>query len=135
MKKVDNDVQTYTDSFVYVWQSLLDLWATIPTELKMYLAVMYSVSAIIQYYKRAFLMEYYKEERKRRLRLVSLPLSVLISIGAFFIYQNKMHYGWFIFSGLTAWWSVMMVHAFAVNIAWPFIKSISKFRLQKVNDK
>jgi len=135
MSKVDNDVQTITDSILYLWNGLLELWTLIPIELKMYLAVMYSISAILQYYKRAFLMDEYKAYRLHRLRLASLPLSILFSLGAFFIYRYKMHYGWFVFSGLTAWWSAMMIHAFMVNIAWPFIKSISKFRLQKVDDK
>lgn len=133
MGKVNSDVQEIADSTLYGVQAFIDLWAMIPIEVKMYLAVMYAVSAMLQYYKKSRLMGKAKTVRKKKLATAALPLAILLSVGAAYIYHGKMHYGWFIFAGLTASRSVMWVHLFVVDIAWPFIKNLPKMRLTVKN--
>ena len=133
MSKVNSEVQQAADSTIYIWQAVLDLWAMIPVELKMYLAVMYITSAVLQYYKTARLRDYYKAERAARIKLASMPIAILAAIGAFFVYENKMHYGWFIFAGITASFTVRWIHLFAVDIAWPIIKNLPNMRLAVKN--
>ena len=134
MTKVNQEVQQAADSTIYIWQSILDLWAMIPIELKMYLAVMYITSAVIQYYKIARLRDYYKAERAARIKLASMPIAILIAIGAFFVYENKMHYGWFIFAGITASFSVRWVHSIIIDFVVPKIIKISKLRVTTTGD-
>lgn len=129
MSKVNSEVQQAADSTIYIWQAILDLWAMIPIELKMYLAVMYITSAVLQYYKTARLRDYYKAERAVRIKLASMPISIITAIGAAFVYKEKIHYGWFIFAGITASFTVRWVHYILVDIVYPFIKKIPSMRL------
>ena len=135
MKKVDNDVQTYTDSFMYVWNAILSFWASVPIELKMYLAVMLVTSIAIRYYKFWKLPKNIvrsKTERLRKMRLMALPLSCVLAAAAWPIYEDKIHYGWFIFTGITAWQFVMWIHFLWFKLVWPFLRDIKKYKLQKV---
>lgn len=140
MTKVNQEVQQAADSTIYIWQSLLDLWALVPIELKMYLAVMYITSVIVQYYKVTRLNKLgtskaAQETRLNKIKTAGLPLAILTSIGASFVYKDLMHYGWFIFAGLTAFRSAMIVHSIVIDFIIPKIKKISNIRFATVDEE
>lgn len=124
MSKVDPAVQHTIENTGAIYRAILELWAITPIEMKMYIAVMFSVSILLQYYKKTMLRGVAKRERIIKLWAASMPLGILISFCAYFIYEGRIHYGWFIFTGLTASTVSMGVHKVTVDFVWPGIKTV-----------
>ena len=100
-QKVDQDVQEVIANTNAIYQAILVLWAMTPIELKMYIMMMFVVSILLQYYKKSFLTNRTKKERINKLWKVSFPLSLILAAIAFYIYEDKIHLGYFVLSGLT----------------------------------
>lgn len=124
--KVDSDVQEVIANTNAVYQALLDLWAMTPIELKMYIMMMFVVSILLQYYKKSFLTGCTKKERIQKLWMVSFPLGIVLAAAAYPIYENKIHLGYFILTGLTVSTVSMGVHRMVVDYVYPAIKIIAE---------
>ncbi len=124
MQKVDSDVQGAIATTNAVYQAILDLWAMTPIELKMYIMMMFVVSILLQYYKKSFLADCTKKERFKKLWKVSFPLGVILAAAAFPIYEDKIHIGYFVLTGLTVSTVSMGAHRVIVDYLWPAIKTI-----------
>jgi len=124
MTKVNNDVQGAIANTNAIYQAILDLWAMTPIELKMYVMMMFVVSILLQYYKKSFLTKCNKKERIQKLWKVSFPLGLILAGIAFYIYEDKIHMGYFILTGLTVSTISMGVHRVVVDYVWPAIKTV-----------
>lgn len=124
MNQVNSDVKEAIQTTNYIYQAILDLWAMTPIELKMYITAMFIVSILLQYYKKSFLNGCSKKERIRKLWAVSFPLSIVLAAIGFYIYEDKIHLGYFVLTGLTVSTVSMGVHRVAVDYVWPGIKVV-----------
>lgn len=124
MSKINNDVQGAIANTNAIYQAILDLWAMTPIELKMYVMMMFVVSILLQYYKKSFLMGDIKKDRIKKLWKVSFPLGLILAGVAFYIYEDKIHLGYFVLSGLTVSTVSMGAHRVVVDYVWPAIKTI-----------
>lgn len=124
-QKVNGDVQEAIATTNAVYQALLDLWAMTPIELKMYIGLMFTISILLQYYKKSFLTHCTKKERIRQLWAVSFPIGIVLAAIAYPIYEEKIHLGYFVLTGLTVSTVSMGVHRMAVDYIWPAIKVVA----------
>jgi len=122
--KVDSDVQGVIANTNAIYQAILDLWSMTPIELKMYIMMMFMVSILLQYYKKSFLTGCSKKERIQKLWKVSFPLGVILAAISFYIYEDKIHLGYFVLTGLTVSTISMGVHRVVVDYIWPAIKAV-----------
>ena len=124
MSQVNSDVKEAVQTTHYIYQSILDLWSMTPIELKMYIAAMFIVSILMQYYKKSFLVGYNKKEKVQKLWKMSFPIGIaLAGLGAY-LYGDKIHIGYFVLTGLTVSTISMGVHRVMVEYIWPAIKII-----------
>lgn len=128
---VNGDIKEAADTIDYVVNMLVTFWEMVPLEMKMYIAVMYSVSALLQTYKVWGLTADSKKQRMLKLRRAATIFAVLLAGVASYIYKGHMHFGWFIFAGLTAAKSVMYAHYFFVEVVAPLIGSIKNWIVKK----
>lgn len=124
MSNIDKDVKGAVETTGYIYQSILDLWAMTPIELKMYIAAMFIISILLQYYKKSFLTECSKKQRIQKLWAVSFPFSLVIAGIGLYVYGEKIHFGYFVLTGLTASTVSMGVHRVAVDYVWPTLKTV-----------
>jgi len=124
MTKVSGEVQEVVQTTSYVYQAILDLWAMTPIELKMYIAMMFTISILLQYVKKSFLTQYGKKERIQKLWAISFPIAIALSVGGAYLYGNQVHVGYFILTGLTVSTVSMGVHRVVVDYVWPAIKTV-----------
>ena len=124
MTKVSGEVQEVVQTTGYVYQAILALWAMTPIELKMYIAMMFTISILLQYVKKSFLTQYSKKERIQKLWAISFPIAIALSVGGAYLYGNKVHMGYFILTGLTVSTVSMGAHRVVVDYVWPAIKTV-----------
>lgn len=124
MTSVNADTKEALDTFSYIYKTILDLWEITPIELKAYLGAMFILSILLQYIKKAFLVNATKKERIRKLWIYSMPLSFAIAYLGYFIYGNKIHIGWFILIALTVSTVSMGVHKAANDYIFPFLGKV-----------
>jgi len=129
MSKVNGDVQEVIDTTDYIINALMAIWQSFPIEMKMYIAVMFTISILLQQLKKGIFANYPKQKRIKKLWFWSLPLGITVAIAASFIYEGLMHYGWFVFAGATASSVSMGVHRISVDFIWPIIKRLKNVRL------
>ncbi len=124
MSKADDSVQHTIANTSAIYQGILDIWTMTPIELKMYITAMFIISILLQYYKKSFLSALSRKDKVRELWKISFPISVLLSIAGYYIYNNTIHYGYFVLTGLTASTVSMGVHRLAVDYVYPTIKTL-----------
>ena len=122
MNNVNNDVQSVVQNTNYIYKAILDLWAMTPIELKMYIGIMITLSILMQYTKKTFLTNCSKKERVKKLWGISFPTGIALAFIGYYIYIDKVHWGFSIFVGLTVSTVSMGVHKVVVDYVWPFLK-------------
>lgn len=121
MQKINGDAKEAVDTFSYIYKTILDLWEITPIELKAYIGAMFILSILLQYIKKAFLVNSTKKERIRKLWIYSMPLSFAIAYLGYVIYDGLIAWGWFVLIALTVSTVSMGVHKVAVDYLFPFI--------------
>lgn len=124
MNNVNTDAKEAVDTFSYFYKTALELWEMTPIELKAYIGAMFILSILLQYIKKAFLVNSTKKERIRKLWIYSMPLSFAIAYLGYFIYGTKIHFGWFILIALTVSTVSMGIHRIAIDYIFPFIGKV-----------
>jgi len=124
MTKINGEVQEVIQTTSYVYRAILDLWEMTPIELKMYIAMMFTISILLQYVKKSFLTQCGKKERIQKLWAISFPIAILLALGGVYLYGDKIHVGYFVLTGLTVSTVSMGVHRVAIDYVWPAIKTI-----------
>ena len=124
MTDINRDAKEAVDTFGYIYKTILDLWEVTPIELKAYIGAMFIISMLLQYIKKAFLANCTKKERIKKLWVYSMPLSFATAYLGFFIYEDKIHVGWFVLIALTASMVSMGVHRVAIDYVFPFIGTV-----------
>ncbi len=133
MSKTDPAVQHAIANTSAVYQAILNLWAMTPIELKMYVTAMFIISIVLQYYKKSFLTHLNRKDKVRELWKISFPISILLSVSGYYIYEGSIHFGYFILTGLTASTISMGIHRVAVDYIWPAIKIIVSALFDRVS--
>ena len=124
MSQVNSDVKEAVQTTHYVYQAILDLWTMTPIELKMYITAMFIMSILMQYIKKSFLTNCTKKERIQKLWAYSFPMGIALASTGFYLYEDKIHLGYFVLTGLTVSTVSMGVHRVTVDYVWPAIKTI-----------
>ncbi len=124
MNQVNGDVKEAVQTTEYIYQAILDIWAMTPIELKMYITAMFIVSILMQYIKKSFLTNCTKKERIQKLWTVSFPVGIALSIVGYYLYEDKIHMGYFVLVALTVSTVSMGVHRVVVDYVWPAIRTI-----------
>lgn len=132
MSKISQDVQEVTQTTTHVYQWILDLWAMTPLELKMYVGAMFIVSILMQYTKKAFFSNLSRKQKVQRLWLISFPIGIFLAALGFYLYEDKIHLGYFVLTGLTVSTISMGIHRVVVDYIWPAIKAIFGFAWNRV---
>lgn len=126
MSNVNSDAKEWTDTFIYIWESILAVWAALPIELKAYILTMFTIFILLQYIKKAFLSSCSKKDRIKWLWVSGMPIALLLSYAGWVLSYGKIHSGYWIMTGLTVSTVAMGVHRVTVDYVWPFIAFISK---------
>ena len=120
----NSDTVETINTFSHAYKTILELWDITPIELKAYIGAMFILSILLQYIKKAFLANATKKERVRKLWIYSMPLSFAIAYLGYFIYGDKIHFGWFFLIALTVSTVSMGVHRVVIDYIFPFIKVV-----------
>ncbi len=109
-----------------VVQGTIDIWGILPKELAVYILVIFTISILMQWVKKSFLMQKQKKDRIRLLWNISFPLSLLLSITGYYTTDNFIALGYWVIISLTSSTAAMGLFTITTKYIWPFLKIIIK---------
>jgi len=118
-------VETMTE----LWNAGITMWNSAPAELRAFALAVFTVSLMMEWAKRAFLMGYPKRERVQTLWVVSFPLGIMAASAGVFLTDGAISFIYWGVIGLTSGTAAMGLHYLTMKVAWPAVGAFAaRFR-------
>ena len=123
-KVVHGETREAVDTLDYIWQVSLAIWESFPMELKAFVLMVFTISILMQWIKKALLADKTKHERVKLLWLSSLPLGLVLAGLGWYLSGDAIHVGYWVIIGLTVGATAMGVHFISTKFLWPALKVV-----------
>ena len=132
MNQVNNDVTEAVQTTEFIVKGAIDIWNMLPPELVAYILTMFTLSILMQWIKKAALINKSKKEKIRLLWIAGMPLGGVLSLLGWHLSKGSIHDGYWIVIGLTVSTVAMGVHRVMTEHIWPMIKAIFKIVADRI---
>ncbi|MCK4759960.1 MAG: hypothetical protein KAT69_07905 [Candidatus Aminicenantes bacterium] len=127
MNQINNEVKEAVETTSYVVQAMIDLWNSLPVAVTAFILIMAVTSLLMQWVKKAILVNKSKKEKVRLLWVFGMPIGIAISYGGYALTKGMLSDVFWIMYGLSVSTVAMGVHMVSTNYILPGIKKFFEF--------
>lgn len=121
---VNGDVREAADTFDYLWRTGLDIWNSMPEELHVFILMVFTISVLMQWGKKALIYHLPKRERVKWLWFASLPLGCALAMVGWAVTDDYIHETYWLIIGLTVGSTAMGVHFVTMKAVVPLVRVV-----------